>query len=151
MYAVDVDLVLRYVPPMDDHGHGIRLTRSFELPFPPSGDIAVHSKEWEGIDDPMGYRLKEITWDIDRSQFLAETEISITGTPIALIPLEIRHLIKQGWQYGSHHDKYQTDRRRGRKRGKLPTIRISRWDEEEAATWDIARGKVRPKDTCCQR
>src|SRR5688500_10581988 len=101
MYAVDVDLVLRYVPPMDDHGHGIRMTWSFELPFPPSGDIAVHSREWEGIDDPLGYRLKEITWNIERSRFLGETEILATGTPIAMIPHEIRHLIKQGWQYGS--------------------------------------------------
>jgi hypothetical protein len=61
MYAVDVDLVVRFVPPMLDIGSGIRLTRSFELPFVPQEDIAVFSKDWEGMEDPLGYRLKEIT------------------------------------------------------------------------------------------
>jgi hypothetical protein len=146
MYAVDVDLVLRYVPPMEDHRDGIRLTRTIELPFPPSEDIAVHSKDWEGIDDPMGYRLKEITWDVDRNRFLAETEVSSTGTPIAMIPHEIRALLKHGWQYGSHHDKYQTERKRGRKRRKLPRLRINKWDWEEAETWDTVRDNARPEE-----
>ena len=120
MYSIDVDLVLRYLPPMGENGDGIRLNRTFELPFPPSADVSVYSKSWEGIDDPIGYRLKEITWDIDRSCFLAETEISSSGLAIGLIPHEILSLIEQGWQYGSYIERYRADRRRGRKRAKLP-------------------------------
>ena len=78
MYSVHLGFILRYVPPMADIGHGIRLTRSFELPFPPTEKMLVFSKGWEGQDDPMGYVLKEVTWDIDRSCFLAETELSST-------------------------------------------------------------------------
>jgi hypothetical protein len=147
MYAVDLDLVFRVVPPMEDNGHGIRLTRTFELPFPPSADVAVFSKEWEeGIEEPMGYRLKEITWDVDRSRFLAETEISVVGTPIAMIPHEIRYLIKQGWRYGSYEDGYKSTRKRGKQRARLPKMRISKWDWDEAEKWDTMRDKNRPKE-----
>ncbi len=146
MYRVDVDLVLRFVPPMGDNGQGIRLTRTIELPFPPVEDVAVFSKEWEGIDDPMGYRLKEITWDIDRECFLADTTISITGIPIAFIPREIRMLLDRGWRYGSYSTQYQAERHRGLKRTKLRLIRTKKWDEEEAETWETLPNKARPKE-----
>lgn len=147
MYAVEVDLVLRYVPPMSDHGRGIRLTRTIELPFPPSRDISVFSKDWEGqnIDEPLGYVLKEITWDMDRNRFVADTEMSVTGIPIAMIPFEILHLVYQGWKYGSYKDQYQTERKRGRKRSKLAGIPEYDWDYEEAEAWD-ANPKGRPKE-----
>lgn len=98
MYTMHVDFVLWYAPPMDDNGHGIRLNRAIELPFPPTEDISVFSKSWEGMEmeDPMGYHLKEITWDLDRQCFLAETRMSSTGVPIALIPYEIQNLLEQG-------------------------------------------------------
>ena len=89
-FSVDVDLVLRFVPPMDNHSDGIRLTRTIELPFPPAEDISIFSKEWEGEDFPLGYVLKNVTWEIDRDRFLADTLLSVTGTPIAMIPFEIR-------------------------------------------------------------
>lgn len=146
MYSVDVDLVLRYLPPMVDNGDGIRLNRTFALPFPPTADVSVYSRSWEGIEDPLGYRLKEITWDLDRSCFLAETEISSSGLPIALIPHEILSLIDQGWKYGSYIELYTANRRRGTKRVKLPTMRISKWDHDEAATWETMTGKSRPKE-----
>lgn len=147
MYAVDVDFVLRYVPPMSDDDDGIRLTRTIELPFPPSRDIAVFSKDWEGqdFDEPLGYVLKEVTWDMDRNRFVADTEMSITGIPIAMIPLEILHLVYQGWKYGSYKDQYQTERKRGRKRSKLAAIPECDWNYEEAEAWD-ENPKGRPKE-----
>jgi hypothetical protein len=146
MYPVHLDFVLRYMPPMSDHDHGIRLTRTFELPFPPTEKMVVFSKEWEGQDDPMGYVLKEVTWDIDRGCFLAETELSSAGVPIALIPLDIRRLVDFGWQFGSFKDRYETDRRRVRKRKKLARLRISDWDDDEATSWETATKKSRPKE-----
>lgn len=86
MYTFHVDFVLHFVPPMSDHGPGIRLNRTFELPFPPSASISVFSKDWEGMDDPMGYHLKEIAWDLDRSKFVVGTELSSTRVPIAIDP-----------------------------------------------------------------
>ncbi|MBI5757072.1 MAG: hypothetical protein HZA46_00985 [Planctomycetales bacterium] len=145
MYAVDVDLVLRYVPPMSDDDAGMRLTRTIELPFPPSRDISVFSKDWEGIDEPLGYVLKEVTWDMDRNRFLADTELSVTGIPIAMIPFEILQLVYHGWKYGSYKDQYRTVRKRGRIRGKLAAMPACEWDEEEAATWD-ANPKGRPRE-----
>lgn len=145
MYAVDVDLVLRYVPPMSDDDDGIRLTRTIELPFPPSGDIAVFSKDFEGIDEPMGYVLKEITWDMDRNRFLADTELSAARVPIAMIPFLIVQLVYHGWKYGSYNDHYQTERKPSRKRKKLAPIPVFEWDFEEAGAWD-ANPKGRPKE-----
>jgi len=146
MYMVHLDFVLRFVPPMTDHGQGIRLTRTIELPFPPTEKMLVFSKDWEGADDPMGYVLKEVTWDLDRGCFLAETELSSTGVPIALIPWEVRRLVDRGWQFGSYKDQYTRDRRRGRLRKKLPLLRISDWDDEEATTWETAAKKSRPAE-----
>lgn len=145
MYIVHVDLVLWYLPPLDEIGGGIRVHRTFELPFPPSESISVFSKHWEGHDDPVGYPLKEITWDLDRHCFLAETHMSATGLPIAVIPLEIRSLLDQGWTYGSCTDAYGPEPR-GRKRSKLRSLAIGDWDDEEVEQWETARPKARPKE-----
>src|SRR5579859_4042726 len=143
MYTVHLDFVLRYLPPMADIGHGIRLTRTFELPFRPTEKMLVFSKEWEGQDDPMGYVLKEVTWDIDRGCFLAETELSSSGVPIALIPLDIQRIVDFGWRFGSFKDRYQTDGRRVKKRKKLPRLRISDWDDDGVTAWETATKKSR--------
>lgn len=138
MYAVDVDLVLRYVPPMEDYGGGIRLTRTIELPFPPAEDVSVFSKTWEGMEDPLGYILKNVTWDMDRNRFLADTMLSVTGTPIAMIPFEICQLVYHGWKYGSYKDNYQTRRKGRRKRDKLLTISGCDWDYDVAEAWETS-------------
>lgn len=54
MYPVNLDLILRFVPPMSKSEAGYHLTRTFELPFAPSKGTAVFSREWEGMDDPLG-------------------------------------------------------------------------------------------------
>jgi hypothetical protein len=146
MYVVDVDFVLCYVPPMLDSGRGIRLTRTIELPFPPAKHIAVFSKEWEVIEDPLGYPLKEITWDVDRNRFLANTESSISGTPIAMIPHELLELVQHGWRSGSYADSYSTREKRGRKRKQLPVMKIKDWDWDEAEAWETAPAKLRPPE-----
>ncbi len=148
MFSVEIDLVLRYVPPMVDRGQGIRLTRTVELPFPPNDHIALFSATWEGwetFDKPLGYPLKVITWELDRNCFLADTHMSVTGLPIALIPREIKDLLQQGWRYGSYNDAYGP-KRRGRKRvGRLPAIRGRHWEDDEAAQWETKRDASRPK------
>lgn len=61
MFDLDIDLVVNFVPPMNPQGRGIRLRRSTQIPFQPSADVAVFSKNWDEIDEPLGYRLKDIT------------------------------------------------------------------------------------------
>lgn len=146
MYRLELDLIVRFVPPMDKYGRGIHLTRTVELPFLPSEHIALHSRAWEYIDDPLGYRLKEIVWDADQNLFLAHTELSDTGTPVAFIPHEIRNLLEHGWAYGSFRDSYSADGRRNRKRKKLTPIPIEDWDWDEAETWQSERGRKRPAE-----
>lgn len=148
MYDIDLDLVLHFVPPMDDKGPGIRLNRTFQLPFPPSTDVFIFSKEWEGFEEePLGYHLKEITWDADRSCFLAQTFICHHGDPIAIIPHELRQLLKCGWRFGSYVDKYVGKDRRGRERKKLKLPRrVRRWNADEAESWELAGCKSRPAD-----
>lgn len=121
---------------MSEHEAGYRLTRTIELPFAPSSGTAVFSQEWEGMDDPLGYVLKDVTWDIDRACFLAETVTEMCDFPIALIPLEICRFVVYGWTIGSYADQYSTERKCGRKRRKIPTMAISDWDEEDAEAWD---------------
>jgi len=145
VFQVNLDLILRFVPPMSEHDAGFRLTRTFELPFAPSNGTAVFSRDWEGMGDPLGYVLKNATWDIDRKCFLAETVSEMCDIPIAIIPLEIRRLVDYGWTIGSYADQYSNERKRGRKRGKIPKLTISDWDEEDAESWDSDKTE-RPKE-----
>lgn len=141
MSRLELDFVLWFVPPMKDQGDGIRLTRSIEMPFVPTKRVALYSHTWENIvGEPLGYQLKDITWDLDRECFLAETHTSATGVPIAMIPHEIASMIDCGWRYGSYRDTYSTGLKRGRKRKKeLPQLQIKKWDWDEAERWEATR------------
>lgn len=146
MYRAEIDLVVWYSPPMEDAGRGIRLTQTVELPFPLTEDVSLHSREWEGIDDPLGCTLKNIVWDIDRSCFLAETHLGDNDVPIAMIPVQLHGLIQNGWRYGSYRDSYGRDRKRRSKRKPLQPIKTKSWDWDEAVEWDSNRRSGRPKE-----
>jgi hypothetical protein len=140
MYRLELDFVLWFVPPMEDRGDGIRLTRTTEMPFVPAKRIALHSRTWEDIDgEPLGYQLKDIIWDFDRECFLAETHTSATGVPIAMIPHQIADMINCGWRYGSYKEAYSTEAKRGRRHKGLPRLQINDWDWDEAETWETSR------------
>lgn len=145
MFQIELDLILRFTPPMAEHYAGFRLTRSFELPFAPTNGSSVFSQQWEGLDEPLGYILNNVTWDLDRGCFVAETENSITGIPIALIPHEIKMYVDFGWAIGSYKDQYATLGKSGRKRRKLPVLEISGWEDEEAESWQLNKTD-RPKE-----
>lgn len=146
MFDLDIDLVVHFVPQMNTEGRGIRLRRSMQIPFPPSAEVSVFSKSWDEIDEPLGFRLKDITWDLDRSRFLAITEQSICGTPIVMIPHEIRWIMRRGWKYGSFVDDYKVETTRGRKRRAISKIKIGKWDEDEAEAWEQSKSSGRPPE-----
>jgi hypothetical protein len=109
VYRLEIDLLLSFVPPMAEHARPICLTRALELPFPPWDGLILTSEALNGRPDPMGFVLKEVTWDMDRQLFLAKTYEIIHDLPIACIPYDIRDLLERGWRYGSMADKYGTD------------------------------------------
>lgn len=146
MFTVHLDLVVWFVPPMKDEGHGIRLNRKCELPFVPTESVSIFSKAFDGCDEPLGYCLKEITWDIDNGCFLAETHYSSVGTPIALIPHEIDALLSHGWEFGSYRNCYSSVAKPGRKRKALGSLRIAEWDDGEVKEWELRPSRSRPKE-----
>lgn len=95
MYKLELTMVLHFVPPMDERGYGIRLTRMFELPFPPTEGLFLASETFG--EGGGGLKLTDVTWDIDRKQFFASTGVISQDFPIAFIPDEIRSWIERGW------------------------------------------------------
>jgi hypothetical protein len=109
MYKVELDF-LSFDPPMDEHDPSIRLTRTIELPFPAYEGLVIHSRMIDVIcDEPLGFVLKNVMWDMDRSVFLATTSMDSGDTPFDEIPDEIRSWIDRGWRLGSHLDVYPKD------------------------------------------
>jgi hypothetical protein len=108
MYQVELDYVLRFVPPMSEHSGGLVLTRTLELPFPPYKKLYLFAKDLDDCPYPPGLRLDEVTWDIDRECFLATTELIVHG-PIADIPWLLSSYLERGWQVGSLMGQYETD------------------------------------------
>lgn len=78
-YLLELDLHLFFVPLMQEWGDGIVLTRTLALPFLPNGDIAIGGRSIEGDAQPLGYRLKNIVWDVDRNRFVATTTAAIAS------------------------------------------------------------------------
>jgi len=50
--------------------------------------------------------LEDLTWDIDREVFLANTTLVSHDEPLAFVPATIREWIGLGWKLGSYHDTY---------------------------------------------
>ena len=95
MFRLELDLLLYFVPPMDEHGAGIAVTRALELPFMPSPDIMIWSKEIDESPEPMGFKINDLIWDIDRQVFLANTCLIDSG-PMALAPHSIQAWVDRG-------------------------------------------------------
>ncbi|EMB16515.1 hypothetical protein [Rhodopirellula europaea] len=107
-YTVELDLHLFFTPLMQDWGDGIVMTRTLQLPFPPDGKIAIAGRSIEGDGQPLGYRIRNITWDVDRDRFIATTVADCGGGPLAYIGDDIDRHLTEGWSIGSwqtHYDK----------------------------------------------
>ena len=100
MYTVHLDLVVYFVPIMNETGPGIRFTRKIELPFPAYEGLAVYSRFMEQGSEPLGYVLKNVIWNMDENFFYAETGCS-NHTEIATIPYDLGVLFQEGWELGS--------------------------------------------------
>lgn len=111
-FRVELDLHLFFVPLMQELGDGITLTRTLDLPFPPNSKIMIGGRSIEGdCIPPLGYRLSDILWDVDRETFLAKTVTSHHGSPVAFVPSDIETYVQDGWKIGSWQDFYDSDRK----------------------------------------
>jgi hypothetical protein len=60
-FRVELDLHLYFTPLMREIGGGIVLTRTFDLPFPPCGEIMIVGRSIErDCTPPLGYLLADI-------------------------------------------------------------------------------------------
>ena len=55
----------------------------------------------EGDGQPLGYRLRDTIWDVDRARFIATTTSDHGGGPLAYIPDDIDRYFSEGWSIGS--------------------------------------------------
>jgi hypothetical protein len=96
MFKLELDMRLYFVPPMDEHGRGICVSKSFDLPFAPFNDLALTGDAFgDGAQDD-GYRIEDVVWDMDRKIFLAHSSLTSENFPLGLIPNEIADWIQRG-------------------------------------------------------
>jgi hypothetical protein len=145
VFKVELDLSLYYDPPMEDHGGGIVVTRTLELPFPPTPDLAVWSMEMDECPEPMGFKLDDLVWDMGRQVFLAKTQISSSGLPMAMIPYEVRSWVDRGWRLGSWMDSYRQDEAAETSDRKVPS-ETPHWDDDDMERWMTCRPADRPEN-----
>jgi hypothetical protein len=106
MYKLELDVSLVFAPLMDEHGQGIIVTKSFELPFPPFAKMNLQSRQFPNSPGPDGFLLEDITWDVDREVFFARSSLTSVDLPIACILDDIQSWIDLGWRLGSYEETY---------------------------------------------
>lgn len=109
MFKLFVEVTLRYVPPMSEHGQGISLVREFELPFPPFTSLALTGNSLNDQPNPNGLQLRDVTWDVDRHVFLGWTSVTSVDYPLGYVPDDIRSWQERGWRLGRLEEAYASD------------------------------------------
>ena len=109
MFVLELDVSLYFVPPMEERARGIVVTRTLELPFPPTDGLFITGIAMNGQPLARGFKLEDVTWDLDRQKFFATTSLTSQDFPIADIPVLIRDWIDRGWQLGSYEDTYEEE------------------------------------------
>ena len=146
MFKLEIDLSLCFVPPMEKQGGGICITRELELPFPPSEDLRLTGVVFDGTPCPEGYKMQELTWDMDRKVFLGRTSSIFQCFPFKEIFLELCDWIERGWCLGSYREKYEKLDGRGRRSSRKPIS--CEWEYEDEDTieqWLRMKPKSRPE------
>jgi len=108
-FKLELDLHLFFTPLMQSWGDGITMTRTIQLPFPPDDNTTIGGRSIEGdCKPPLGYRLNDTIWDVDRERFIATTTADHGGGPLAYITDDLDTYLNEGWTIGSwqtHYDK----------------------------------------------
>ena len=145
MFSLELDVSLYFVPPMAERARGIVVTRTLELSFPPTEGLSITGIAIDGQPMAQGFKLKNLTWDLDRQRFFATTSLTSHDFPIAEIPDMIRDWLDRGWQLGSYEDtyeekpEYQQDLLLAK-----PIVGARTEDEEKAERWPAMSPRSRP-------
>jgi hypothetical protein len=131
MFKLELDLVLHFIPPMDERGQGIRLTRSLKLPFPPTNGLHLAGVAMDDPPSPLGFRINDLTWDLDRQVFMATTQLIDHNLPLAAIPDEIANWIERGWRLGSYEDAYEQPEATEDDSSEIAAESVDEWDEDD--------------------
>ncbi len=146
-YTLELDLHLFFTPLMQNWGHGIVMTRALQLPFPPADKIALGGQSIEGdCLPPLGYRLRNTIWDVDRERFIATTAADCGGGPLAYIADDIDRHLREGWSIGSwqrHYDKSWTSPIG--ERFDMSKFDLGLMDEEELYEFETMPASKRPQ------
>lgn len=144
MFKLQLDISLYFVPPMVEQGKGICITHEFDLPFQPSEKIFLAGIVLNGASIPLGYKLNDITWDMDRQVFFAKSSEVLHDFPLASIPLELWNWLDRGWHLGSYEDTYEkADGRAGRIQREPIVCRWDWRDEELTQAWEAMKPRSR--------
>jgi hypothetical protein len=143
MFKIELDVSLYYDPPMDEHGQGISLTRIFEIPFPPSSGLYLTGGGLTDAPDAIGFKIEDVTWDLDRQVFLAETSLISKDFPIAFIPDELRAWVARGWRLGSCSEAYEEVAYSGREPEDVPEG-VQTGELDAAERWPSMNPRSRP-------
>jgi len=95
----------------------------------------------------MGFKLEDVTWDVDRHAFLAGTRLISHRLPIAFIPGAIREWTDRGWRMGSHKDSYVQPRESEPQDVELQDSEDEAGDEwDDMEQWPTKRPSHRPPE-----
>jgi hypothetical protein len=146
MFRLEVELAVWFVPPMDEHGRGISLLRTFKLPFPPTENCHLTGAAFNPHGPSSeGFGLKGVTWDVDRQLFLAGISLVCHDHPIAFIPDELRAWTGCGWRMGSQDDAYPRPECADEPAGESGVGAEAGDDWEEADRLPTQKPRSRPK------
>lgn len=107
MFRLDIDVSHYFVPPMEENGRGIVVTRCLELAIAPFEGLFLTGSAFNNTSSAMGFKLEDVTWDCDRGLFLAHSSLVHSGLPIAYIPAELGSWVGRGWRLGSFDEDYE--------------------------------------------
>jgi hypothetical protein len=144
MFKVELAISLYYVPPMDEHGRGICLTRTFELPFVPTTGLIVADGGLADHEDHEGFKLNGVTWDMDRQLFTAKTSLVSMNFPVAFIADELRTWVERGWRLASLEASDEASCEPEADEETNATLTLD--EEEEAEKWPSMKPRSRPAE-----
>lgn len=143
MFKLELDMSLRFVPPMLENSAGFVVTRTMELPFVPFDGLVVYSRQFTDHPDPeAGHKLENVTWDMDRKVFLAQTSLTHVDLPMGYILQEIRDTLRRGWRLGSYADSYQEQEEAATAIDEAIPVAHDDWKNEE--NWPSMAPSERP-------
>ena len=97
-------------------------------------------------DEPMGFSLGDLTWDVERRVFLAETGMASAGS-LADIADDLRCWLDRGWRFGSYKDAYvEPDDASDGEPATVDSAEFLLYEDGEREAWQRKTSRSRPRE-----